>query len=70
MTRALMVGVASVVMATAFAAPAHADERTLCGAVTTYPLVAMPAPWTPESLCEAHEAMLDHTLLSETDGTV
>lgn len=69
MTRALIVGAVSAVMAAAFAVPAHADERTSCGAVTTYPLVAMPAPWTPASLCEAHEALLDHTLLPERDVT-
>ena len=65
MTRALTVGLASVVMATAFAAPAHA-EPTRCDSVTTYPMVEMPAPWTPTSLCEAHEALLDYTPLPFT----
>lgn len=69
MTRALIVGIASVVMATAFAVPAHADSNR-CDSVTSYAFVAMPAPWTPASLCEAHEALLDHTLLPERDGTL
>ncbi|WP_100482280.1 hypothetical protein [Mycobacteroides abscessus] len=70
MTRALIVGMVSVVTAAAFAVPAHADERTSCDSVTSYSFVAMPAPWTPESLCEAQEALLDHTTLPEGDWTV
>ncbi|CPX20519.1 Uncharacterised protein [Mycobacteroides abscessus] len=65
MTRALIVGMASAAMITAFAIPAHADERTSCDSVTSYAFVAMPAPWTPASLCEAREALLDHTALPE-----
>ncbi|UBV14947.1 hypothetical protein [Mycolicibacterium fortuitum] len=68
MTRALMVGVVSVVMATAFAIPAHADSNR-CDSVTSYAFVAMPAPWTPASLCEAHEALLDHTTVLQGGGT-
>lgn len=69
MKRTLSVGLVSVVMATAFAVPAHADERTSCDSVTSYAFVAMPAPWTPASLCEAREALLDPTPLPERDVT-
>lgn len=69
MTRALIVGAMSVILAAAFAAPAHADASASCDSVTSYAFVAMPAPWTPESLCEAHEALLDHTPLPERDVT-
>lgn len=68
MTRPLIVGMVSAVMAAAFAAPAYAAP-SICDSVTTYPLVAMPPPWTPESLCEAREALLDHTTLLQGEGT-
>lgn len=68
MSWALVVGVVSVVMACAFAAPAHA-EPDRCADVTTYPLVDMPPPWTPQSLCAAKESLLDYTPLPGRDGT-
>lgn len=68
MTRALIVGVVGVVLAAAFAVPAHA-EPDRCAAVTTYPFVVMPPPWTPKSLCAAEEALVDRTPLPEGDRT-
>lgn len=68
MKRTLSVGLVSVAMAATFAVPAHADSNR-CDSVTSYAFVVMPAPWTPASLCEAHEALLDHTLLPERDVT-
>ncbi|WP_157897343.1 hypothetical protein [Mycobacteroides franklinii] len=68
MMRPLIVGAVSMVMAAVFAVPAHADSAR-CDSVTTYPLVAMPPPWTPASLCEAREALLDHTTLPQGEGT-
>lgn len=67
MRRTLIVGLVGVVMATAFAAPAHAAPSP-CDSVTTYTFVPMPPPWTPESLCEAREALLDHTPLPANEG--
>lgn len=67
MRRTLIVGLVGVVMTAAFAAPAHADERASCGAVTTYTFVPMPPPWTPESLCAAKAALVDRTSLPGRD---
>ncbi|SIC63047.1 Uncharacterised protein [Mycobacteroides abscessus subsp. abscessus] len=67
MRRALIVGVVSAVMTVAFAVPAHAAS-SLCDSVTTYTFVPMPPPWTPGSLCEAHEALVDRTPLPANEG--
>ncbi|SIF35809.1 hypothetical protein [Mycobacteroides abscessus] len=68
MMRPLIVGAVSMVMAAVFAAPAHAEPLP-CASVTTYAFVAMPPPWTPAALCEAHESLLDRTTLPQRDGT-
>lgn len=49
---------------TANAEPAPAP----CWKVTSYPLAMMPAPWTPQRLCEASEALLDPEPVE--DGTL